>query len=144
MYSPVGMFFFSSRRRHTRCALVTGVQTCALPICSDPTALRSSPLYHESLSTMPNATLPVRGLGSVGIIADINPYDLPPAALSAGVNVRFENGKITRGPVVRRVYEFEVGFSPAFLLSFPPVRSEEHTSELTSLMRHSYAAFSLK
>src|SRR3546814_4034929 len=26
------MFFFSSRRRHTRCALVTGVQTCALPI----------------------------------------------------------------------------------------------------------------
>src|SRR3546814_11395051 len=27
------MFFFSSRRRHTSCALVTGVQTCALPIC---------------------------------------------------------------------------------------------------------------
>src|SRR3546814_15869384 len=27
------MCFFSSRRRHTRCALVTGVQTCALPIC---------------------------------------------------------------------------------------------------------------
>src|SRR3546814_10697950 len=32
-------FFFSSRRRHPRCALVTGVQTCALPIysaCRDP------------------------------------------------------------------------------------------------------------
>src|SRR3546814_5300546 len=28
------LFFFSSRRRHTRCALVTGVQTCALPICA--------------------------------------------------------------------------------------------------------------
>src|SRR3546814_6014455 len=28
-------FFFSSRRRHTRCALVTGVQTCALPILFD-------------------------------------------------------------------------------------------------------------
>ena len=28
----VGVFFFSSRRRHTRCARVTGVQTCALPI----------------------------------------------------------------------------------------------------------------
>src|SRR3546814_9804897 len=28
------VFFFSSRRRHTRCALVTGVQTCALPICA--------------------------------------------------------------------------------------------------------------
>src|SRR3546814_14074312 len=30
------VFFFSSRRRHTRCALVTGVQTCALPISSSP------------------------------------------------------------------------------------------------------------
>src|SRR3546814_5375258 len=28
-------FFFSSRRRHTRCALVTGVQTCALPISEE-------------------------------------------------------------------------------------------------------------
>src|SRR3546814_8294203 len=28
------IFFFSSRRRHTSCALVTGVQTCALPISS--------------------------------------------------------------------------------------------------------------
>src|SRR3546814_4885470 len=35
-----GLFFFSSRRRHTRCALVTGVQTCALPICPD--ALRAA------------------------------------------------------------------------------------------------------
>src|SRR3546814_19659352 len=31
-------FFFSSRRRHTRCALVTGVQTCALPIWATATA----------------------------------------------------------------------------------------------------------
>src|SRR3546814_1789037 len=30
----LAFFFFSSRRRHTRCALVTGVQTCALPISS--------------------------------------------------------------------------------------------------------------
>src|SRR3546814_3908105 len=32
VYFSVVLFFFSSRRRHTRCALVTGVQTCALPI----------------------------------------------------------------------------------------------------------------
>src|SRR3546814_2677218 len=31
-FSPALLFVFSSRRRHTRCALVTGVQTCALPI----------------------------------------------------------------------------------------------------------------
>src|SRR3546814_6302055 len=33
------IFFFSSRRRHTRCALVTGVQTCALPIYFAPPLL---------------------------------------------------------------------------------------------------------
>src|SRR3546814_10801849 len=37
-------FFFSSRRRHTRCALVTGVQTCALPICSLYSALPDPPV----------------------------------------------------------------------------------------------------
>src|SRR3546814_18421858 len=37
-------FFFSSRRRHTRCALVTGVQTCALPIYpTRPAILRQPP-----------------------------------------------------------------------------------------------------
>src|SRR3546814_9063439 len=34
------LFVFSSRRRHTRCALVTGVQTCALPICGTQRLLR--------------------------------------------------------------------------------------------------------
>src|SRR3546814_3379868 len=38
-------FFFSSRRRHTRCALVTGVQTCALPICKDDEFNNSSIKY---------------------------------------------------------------------------------------------------
>src|SRR3546814_5435786 len=36
-----GCFFFSSRRRHTRCALVTGVQTCALPISIATTSKRA-------------------------------------------------------------------------------------------------------
>src|SRR3546814_1472429 len=34
MFRLAVLFFVSSRRRHTRCALVTGVQTCALPISS--------------------------------------------------------------------------------------------------------------
>src|SRR3546814_1644413 len=39
-------FFFSSRRRHTRCALVTGVQTCALPISPRAAQLTiEQPLY---------------------------------------------------------------------------------------------------
>src|SRR3546814_3545609 len=36
------VFFFSSRRRHTRCALVTGVQTCALPISRPSIAMQAS------------------------------------------------------------------------------------------------------
>src|SRR3546814_1977761 len=32
LFGYFSLFFFSIRRRHTRCALVTGVQTCALPI----------------------------------------------------------------------------------------------------------------
>src|SRR3546814_1761849 len=48
------MFFFSSRRRHTRCALVTGVQTCALPIFAEevlrvkrPDVMRHLGLPHD-------------------------------------------------------------------------------------------------
>src|SRR3546814_15651166 len=37
------IFFFSSRRRHTRCALVTGVQTCALPISTSYHAMSGNP-----------------------------------------------------------------------------------------------------
>src|SRR3546814_10109569 len=43
-FFTVFLFFFSSRRRHTRCALVTGVQTCALPIY--PSAWRKLYLSH--------------------------------------------------------------------------------------------------
>src|SRR3546814_2752729 len=48
VYINFSVFFFSSRRRHTRCALVTGVQTCALQIYqsdrrrSDPNIARPS------------------------------------------------------------------------------------------------------
>src|SRR3546814_14090256 len=49
------LFFFSSRRRHTRCALVTGVQTCALPILhlsrSARGAARASRQMHGGEST---------------------------------------------------------------------------------------------
>jgi hypothetical protein len=68
--------------------------------------------------------LSARGLGTVGIVTDVHPYDLPAPALSAGVNVRFDNGKISRAPVQRRVYEFagpEAAHQPAYLFSIPPI-----------------------
>src|SRR3546814_5056175 len=80
-------FFFSSRRRHTRCALVTGVQTCALPIC-----------LVEVLDA-DNRLLMTR---------------------DAQAQARTEAARAA------------------------VARSEEHTSELQSLMRISYAVFCLK
>src|SRR3546814_16948013 len=52
MYCDVCSFFFSSRRRHTRCALVTGVQTCALPIstCSSRGTLKPARLARQCAS----------------------------------------------------------------------------------------------
>src|SRR3546814_9903829 len=109
-------FFLSSRRRHTRCALVTGVQTCALPI--------------------------YRGLV---------PFPIDVAHRAA------EHLRI--GPRDARQRQFGIGFA----LGAPEMRededdralvgklgdggqrrSEEHTSELQSLMRNSYAVFCLK
>src|SRR3546814_13808666 len=60
-------FFFSSRRRHTICALVTGVQTCALPISRGRiwrhvgrgTFVGPRPASHEArLSVVSEATSP--------------------------------------------------------------------------------------
>src|SRR3546814_10557804 len=42
------IFFFSSRRRHTRCALVTGVQTCALPISQRRGAALEDAVHEEA------------------------------------------------------------------------------------------------
>jgi hypothetical protein len=51
------------------------------------------------------AILPIRKLGSVGIVKDVDPFDLPVNAFSSGVNVRFANGVVQRGPVFRLVRE---------------------------------------
>src|SRR3546814_13626681 len=40
--------FFASRRRHTRCALVTGVQTCALPILAQGKSVSKIRALHGS------------------------------------------------------------------------------------------------
>src|SRR4051812_40726753 len=50
---------------------------------------------------MPYAKL--RGLAKYGIIPDVEAAELPPEAFSAGVNVRFDNGRIERAPVFRNM-----------------------------------------
>src|SRR3546814_4444001 len=59
--------FFSSRRRHTRCALVTGVQTCALPIYREPLtvdAVLDSPRVTDPLHLL-DCCLVTDGAGAV-------------------------------------------------------------------------------
>src|SRR3546814_19432216 len=50
-------FFFSSRRRHTRCALVTGVQTCALPIFFAVNAAATRRASEATAAAAPDARL---------------------------------------------------------------------------------------
>src|SRR3546814_5789847 len=115
-------FVFSSRRRHTRCALVTGVQTCALPIF-----IRCSNLFE-------------RGTDKVMPIDDCasrikNEPSLGSEALHCGAGHLHRDFCTMHAPAVTIQAMCGVG---------DVGRSEEHTSELQSLMRISYAVFCLK
>src|SRR3546814_20404897 len=59
------MFFFSSRRRHTRCALVTGVQTCALPIYGGILAVRDDAAHVGAMEA--------HGIGGIDLVV-VNLY----------------------------------------------------------------------
>jgi len=63
--------------------------------------------------------LPIRQMGTVGIIKDIDPFDLPPNAFDAGLNVRFANGVMTRGPVFRSITSLSK--DPAFVDGLTPL-----------------------
>src|SRR3546814_8559755 len=114
------MLFYSSRRRNTRCALVTGVQTCALPI---------SHFGSEEGRFRPNQ------IGVDPALLGGQLLDDPPNL--GGGEARAVAGK--PATVLLRDQSGEIADSVA-----PPRRSEEHTSELQSLMRITYADFILK
>src|SRR3546814_9404352 len=121
-------FFFSSRRRHTRCALVTGVQTCALPISFRYPAFQpghglAPPGTVRRWPSLATKVFYRRG-GFNWLMSCYVDFDFygrcfcmktaePPRPGSAATSSVMKNG-----------------------------RSEEHTSELQSLMRISYAVFS--
>jgi hypothetical protein len=62
----------------------------------------------------------LRNLAKYGVVNDVDAYDLPPEAFSAGVNVRFRNGKITGAPVFRNVLTLGTA-DPRFTFSSNPV-----------------------
>src|SRR3546814_2643424 len=136
MYICYSCFIFSSRRRHTRCALVTGVQTCALPICGSyfPSNSITSPCvtrYSPKLARAP-ISIPSKYCMS-------SRFGLKSGNYKGEVKDWWSHDKI--GPVCGcrpclnrcQVFGFLVG-----------ERSEEHKSELQSLMRISYAVYCLK
>jgi len=77
-------FFFSSRRRHTRFQLVTGVQTCALPISAEIPFCRSRDL------TVTNK-LPLYLLAGLGVVASDTKGQQEIAALAYNAVVSFES-----------------------------------------------------
>src|SRR3546814_5935963 len=121
-------FVFTSRRRHTRCALVTGVQTCALPICASAGVKGA-----EKMATMDS----LRGSGCRG---RHGPACLKRASpLEAGL--RFPAWPMLPADRGRTGWIWQPRKDSNLRM---PERSEEHTSELQSLMRTSYAVFCLK
>src|SRR3546814_6568580 len=121
-------FFFSSRRRHTRCALVTGVQTCALPI------LQSSCEINDAVAEVfpEDRTFRIDHYLGKETVQNILALRFGNALFEPIWNARgIEHVQITVSETVG--LEGRAGF-----------RSEEHTSELQSLMRISYAVFCLK
>src|SRR3546814_5481866 len=142
------LFFFSSRRRHTSCALVTGVQTCAPPILRD---------------------------GKIIVLADADSDGLHIATLLAALFLRHFPALVDGGHIfvaMPPLFRVDVGKQVFYALDEEEKRllldrierekikgqvnvtrfkglgemnrSEEHTSELQSLMRNSYAVLCLK
>jgi len=60
---------------------------------------------------MPTTTLPIRDLGSTGVLTDPNPYNLPITGFTMANNIRYDEGKVRRAPVFRTVKD-SLGFDP--------------------------------
>src|SRR3546814_8356833 len=149
-------FFFSSRRRHTRCALVTGVQTCALPIYShrllehfvahfeageEPGVARHRPAQQAKFEHVLNVRRREDRHASMhqsdfALVRDGRGFAAMVVARDdQHTAVRVRACHIAMLERVARAVDAR---------PFAVPRSEEHTSELQSLMRISYAVFCLK
>src|SRR3546814_1072144 len=141
------VFFFSSRRRHTRCALVTGVQTCALPIfnCGAiPSELLESELFAHEKGAFTGAITARRGRfemadGGTLFLDEIG--DMPLAMQVKILRVLQERSFERVG--ANRSSHCDVRIIAATHRNLEE-RSEEHTSELQPLMRITYAVCCLK
>src|SRR3546814_5514927 len=146
-------FFFSSRSRHTRCALVTGVQTCALPISTCRRPVRRDGCERGG------GVMRICGLllllFSAGALA-VAPGERAPPLGDDAVSLAGLHGRVVyidfwaswcapcqqAMPHLQRLYDDWQ--DRGLTVIGDRKRTEEHTSELQSLMRISYAVFCLK
>src|SRR3546814_7853412 len=129
------VFWCSSRRRHTSCALVTGVQTCALPIFIGAgfagllAALSAARLRNEKGVSPADLTITVVA-PEPALIVRPRLYERDPASMTAPLGELFAATDI----------DFRAGWVDTIdagkgVISLKGVESEEQTSELQSLMR---------
>src|SRR3546814_8543711 len=129
----VDLFFFSSRRRHTRCALVTGVQTCALPIYGFCMYIRRAML--EDVGLFDERAFPV-GYGEENDLCmraiDAGWHHLvdPGVFVQHARSASFGSRREELAKVGAQQLEYRHPTYPA-----AAGRAEEHTSEIQSIKR---------
>src|SRR3546814_910548 len=88
------VFFFASRRRHTRCALVTGVQTCALPISRPPADSGKTPERRAPSCLRPMSP---RLLPSPPLSCKANPQNQSPVPATQSSPSKMGRGTAAKG-----------------------------------------------
>ena len=84
--------------------------------------------------------IPVRNLGSAGVITDTSAYNIPINAFSTAVNVRFDEGKVRRAPIFRKVKD-SLGFTPRHSFGLVPATGYDKVILVSDVFAiHEYAS----
>jgi hypothetical protein len=76
--------------------------------------------------------IPIRSLGKIGVITDVNSADLPPEAVTSARNVRFSNGRITNAHVWREAIASPSGGTPVFTFTAERTNQPDYLGYVTS------------
>src|SRR3546814_1140075 len=141
--SVVLCFFFSSRRRHTRCALVTGVQTCALPILGHVNNahylswVQEAVLAHWRKIAPPEAVAQHLWVALKHEITYRRPAFLDDQVIATVILEKVQGARAFYETVIKRGEDVLAEVKSSWCcIDAETLRSEEHTSELQSLMRN--------
>src|SRR3546814_11991293 len=123
-------FVFSSRRRHTRCALVTGVQTCALPILSRIKRVLEGRTKALSRLCLVLPMLIVCSAYAAPLTIELHILDAPPLTFVDDPKGHGIVGDVAVAAMAKAGYSMQ-------LHHLPRARSQKHVSEqITPLIPH--------